>query len=117
MADPTSRMLQRERYLILGLLLVLSVLAWALLIWQSSTMSNAQAMGLTGLFVAIVGMRVMISHRGHHSSHDGPALLRRRIELLLQPDDNILQARAVFQISEEEWQRAAFQTSIPFHDF
>ena len=89
MADPTSCMLQRERYLILDLLLVPSVLAWALLIWQSSTMSN-QAMGLTGLFVAIVGMRVMMSHRRRHSSHDGPALFRRRIELLLQPDDNIL---------------------------
>src|SRR5437764_7817246 len=39
-------MLQRDHYLILGGLLVLSVLAWALLIWQSRTMSN-QAMGLT----------------------------------------------------------------------
>src|SRR5258708_36151670 len=48
---------QRVRYLILGGLLVLSVLAWALLIWQSSTMSN-QAMSLTMgmsafLFIAI----------------------------------------------------------------
>jgi len=54
---PTTPMLQRERYLILGGLLVLAVLAWMLLIWQSSTMSN-QAMGLTMgmsalLFIAI----------------------------------------------------------------
>ncbi len=46
MANPTSHMLQRERYLILGGLLILSALAWAFLIWQSNTMSN-QAMGLT----------------------------------------------------------------------
>ena len=57
MDHPTTPMLQRERYLILGGLLVLAVLAWMLLIWQSSTMSN-QAMGLTMgmsalLFIAI----------------------------------------------------------------
>ena len=57
MADSTTRMLQRERSLILGGLLVLAALAWALLIWQSRTMSN-QAMGLTMgmsalLFIAI----------------------------------------------------------------
>jgi len=56
-ADSTTRMLQRERSLILGGLLVLAALAWALLIWQSRTMSN-QAMGLTMgmsalLFIAI----------------------------------------------------------------
>jgi predicted metal-binding membrane protein len=56
-ANPTSHMLQRERYLILGGLLVLSALAWTFLIWQSRTMSN-QAMGLTMgmsalLFIAI----------------------------------------------------------------
>jgi predicted metal-binding membrane protein len=56
-ANPTSHMLQRERYLILGGLLILSALAWAFLIWQSNTMSN-QAMGLTMgmsalLFIAI----------------------------------------------------------------
>lgn len=48
-STPTTRMLQRERYLILGLLLVLAACAWALLIWQSTMMSN-QAMGMmTGL--------------------------------------------------------------------
>ncbi len=57
MADPTTHVPQRERYLILGGLLILSAFAWALLIWQSSTMSN-QAMGLTMgmsalLFIAI----------------------------------------------------------------
>ncbi|GAC1349423.1 MAG: DUF2182 domain-containing protein [Ktedonobacteraceae bacterium] len=57
MADTTPRMLQRERSLILGGLLILAALAWVLLIWQSSTMSN-QAMGLTMgmnalLFIAI----------------------------------------------------------------
>src|SRR5881296_1650125 len=56
-ADSTTRMLQRERYLILGGLLILSALAWALLIWQSRMMSN-QARGLTMgmsalLFIAI----------------------------------------------------------------
>src|SRR5713101_1585192 len=45
-ADSTTHMLQRERYLILGGLLALAALAWALLIWQSNMMSN-QAMGLT----------------------------------------------------------------------
>ena len=46
MADSTTRLLQRDRSLILGGLLILSDLAWALLIWQASTKSN-QAMGLT----------------------------------------------------------------------
>src|SRR5436305_14529152 len=50
-------MLQRERYLILGGLLILSALAWAFLIWQSNMMSK-QVMGLTMgmsalLFIAI----------------------------------------------------------------
>jgi len=50
-------MLQRERYLILGGLLVLAAFAWVFLIWQSSMRSN-QAMGLTMgmsalLFIAI----------------------------------------------------------------
>jgi predicted metal-binding membrane protein len=49
--------LQRERYLILGVLLVLAALAWGLLIWQAPMMNN-QAMGLTMgmsavLFIAI----------------------------------------------------------------
>lgn len=57
MADTTPSLLQRERSLILGGLLILSALAWALLIWQSRMMSN-QAMGLTMgmsalLFIAI----------------------------------------------------------------
>ena len=57
MSDLSARKLQREYYLILSSLLVLSGLAWALLIWQSSSMSN-QAMGLTmgmgaTLFLAI----------------------------------------------------------------
>src|SRR2546423_11908933 len=56
-AHPTTPMLQRERYLILGGLLVLSALAWVFLIWQSSMMSK-QAMGMTMgmsalLFIAI----------------------------------------------------------------
>jgi predicted metal-binding membrane protein len=49
--------LHRERYLILGVLLVLATLAWGLLIWQAPMMNN-QAMGLTMgmsslLFIAI----------------------------------------------------------------
>lgn len=57
MSDLSARKLQLERYLILSLLLVLSGLAWALLIWQSNSMSN-QAMGLTmgmsaALFIVI----------------------------------------------------------------
>ena len=57
MAHPTTRMLQRERYLILGGLLILSALAWVFLIWQARMMGS-QAMGLTMgmsalLFIAI----------------------------------------------------------------
>ena len=57
MAHPTTPMLQRERYLILGGLLILSALAWVLLIWQANMMGS-QAMGLTMgmsalLFIAI----------------------------------------------------------------
>ncbi|MFL5587255.1 MAG: DUF2182 domain-containing protein [Ktedonobacteraceae bacterium] len=57
MAYPTTRMLQRERYLILGGLLILSALAWVFLIWQAGMMGS-QAMGLTMgmsalLFIAI----------------------------------------------------------------
>ena len=57
MAHPTPRMLQRERYLILGGLLILSALAWVFLIWQAGMMGS-QAMGLTMgmsalLFIAI----------------------------------------------------------------
>jgi predicted metal-binding membrane protein len=56
-AQHAAHLVQRVRYLILGGLLILSVLAWALLIWQSSTMSS-QAMSLTMgmsafLFIAI----------------------------------------------------------------
>jgi len=55
--NTTTRILKRERNLILGGLLILAALAWALLIWQSGMMSN-QAMGLTMgmsalLFIAI----------------------------------------------------------------
>jgi predicted metal-binding membrane protein len=59
-ADPTTPMLQRERYLILGGLLVLSALAWTLLIWQSRTMSN-QAVGLTMGMSAIVFIAIWIA--------------------------------------------------------
>ncbi len=59
MADSTTSMLQRERYLILGGLLILSALAWALLIWQASTMSN-QAMGLTMGMGALLFMSIWI---------------------------------------------------------
>ncbi len=57
MAHPTTRMLQRERYLILGGLLILSALAWVFLIWQARMMGGP-AMGLTMgmsalLFIAI----------------------------------------------------------------
>src|SRR5512135_2805738 len=57
MSSTTPQLLQRERYLILGVLLVLAALAWGLLIWQAPLMSN-QAMGLTMgmsavLFIAI----------------------------------------------------------------
>ena len=57
MAHPTTRMVQRERYLILGGLLILSALAWVFLIWQAGMMGS-QAMGLTMgmsalLFIAI----------------------------------------------------------------
>jgi predicted metal-binding membrane protein len=45
-AGTNTQLLQRERYLILGSLLILAALAWALLIWQSAMMNNS-AMGLT----------------------------------------------------------------------
>ena len=57
MSSTPPQLLQRERYLILGVLLVLAALAWGLLIWQAPMMNN-QAMGLTMgmsavLFIAI----------------------------------------------------------------
>lgn len=57
MARSGSQSLQREDKLILGLLLVLAALSWALLIWQSTRMGG-QMMGLTmgmsaALFIAI----------------------------------------------------------------
>jgi predicted metal-binding membrane protein len=57
MSSTTPQLLQRERYLILGVLLVLAALAWGLLIWQAPMMNN-QARGLTMgmsavLFIAI----------------------------------------------------------------
>ncbi|HET9999856.1 MAG TPA: DUF2182 domain-containing protein [Ktedonobacteraceae bacterium] len=59
MADSSARMLQRERYVILGLLLVLSALAWALLFWQSTRMNNP-AMGLTMGMSAMVFIAIWI---------------------------------------------------------
>ncbi len=53
MSSTTPQLLQRERYLILGVLLVLAALAWGLLIWQAPMMNN-QAMGMSAaLFIAI----------------------------------------------------------------
>lgn len=57
MAGINSPLLQRERYLILGVLLTLAAIAWGVLIWQASMMNN-QAMGLTmgmsaGLFIML----------------------------------------------------------------
>ena len=57
MSSTTPQLRQRERYLILGVLIVLAALAWGLLIWQAPLMNN-QAMGLTMgmgavLFIAI----------------------------------------------------------------
>ena len=43
MSSSVSYPLPRERYLILGLLLILSAAAWGLLIWQA--MTPGQAMG------------------------------------------------------------------------
>src|SRR5215472_1426735 len=59
MADSTTPTLQRERFLILGGLLMLSALAWALLISQSRTMSH-QAMGLTMGMSAILFLAIWI---------------------------------------------------------
>ncbi len=39
MSSTTPQLLQRERYLILGVLLVLAALAWGLLIWQAPMIS------------------------------------------------------------------------------
>ena len=46
MADTNPPLLRRERYLILGTLLVLAAVAWGVLIWQAARMNN-QVMGLT----------------------------------------------------------------------
>jgi predicted metal-binding membrane protein len=47
MARTDSHPLQRERSLILGVLLALAAIAWVLLIWQATRM-NTQAMGRKG---------------------------------------------------------------------
>ena len=39
MLGTTPQLLQRQRYLILGVLLVLAALAWGLLIWQAPMMN------------------------------------------------------------------------------
>ncbi len=57
MAGTNPYPLPRERYLILGSLLVLAAISWALLIWQSASLNN-QTMGLTmgmsaALFIAL----------------------------------------------------------------
>lgn len=59
MAGTTTRMLQRERYLILGLLLALAAIAWGLLVWQSNMMSNAD-MGLTMSMSALLFIAIWI---------------------------------------------------------
>ncbi len=59
MAHPTTRMLQRERYLILGGLLILSAFAWVFLIWQARMMSS-QAMGLTMGMSALLFISIWI---------------------------------------------------------
>ncbi len=59
MAHPTTRMLQRERYLILGGLLILSALAWVFLIWQARMMGS-QAMGLTMGMSALLFISIWI---------------------------------------------------------
>lgn len=54
------RALARERNLILGLLLILAVGAWGVLIQQRSTMSGAQAMGLTMGIGALLFMTIWV---------------------------------------------------------
>jgi predicted metal-binding membrane protein len=57
MSGSIPQLLQRERYLILGVLLVLAALAWVLLIWQApllSTQAGGLTMGMSAvLFLAI----------------------------------------------------------------
>src|SRR5215470_4387052 len=75
MADSTTPTLQRERSLILGGLLMLSALAWALLIWQASTMSH-QAMGPDDGYECALVHGYMDRHDGRddvsHRSPDDP---------------------------------------------
>ena len=57
MVSTNPPLLRRERYLILGTLLILAAIAWGVLIWQAPGMNN-QGMGLTmgmsaALFIAI----------------------------------------------------------------
>src|SRR5262249_12769044 len=64
MADSPSPLPQRERFLILGGLLTLSVLAWVLLIWQSSRMSNQMTgltMGMSALLFLAIWMVMMVA--------------------------------------------------------
>src|ERR1051326_5367295 len=57
MSGPTPQLLQHERYLILGVLLMLATLAWGLLIWQAPLMST-QAGGLTMGMSAVLFMAI-----------------------------------------------------------
>ncbi len=59
MSGTTPQLLQRERYLILGVLLVLATLAWGLLIWQAPLMST-QARGLTMGMSAVLFMAIWV---------------------------------------------------------
>ncbi len=57
MVSTNSPLLRRERYLILGTLLILAAIAWGVLIWQAPAMNN-QGMSLTmgmsaALFIAL----------------------------------------------------------------
>ncbi len=66
MDHPITHKLPRERYLILGLLLVLSALAWVLLIWQSGAMSNqtiglSLTMGMSALLFITIWIVMMVA--------------------------------------------------------
>lgn len=64
MARSNSYPLQREGKLILGVLLILAALSWALLIWQSNIMDK-QAMGLTmgmsAFFFMVIWIAMMVA--------------------------------------------------------
>ncbi|MGZ3647239.1 MAG: DUF2182 domain-containing protein [Ktedonobacteraceae bacterium] len=64
MSGSIPQLLQRERYLILGVLLVLAALAWVLLIWQVpllSTLAGGLTMGMSAVLFLVIWVVMMVA--------------------------------------------------------